>query len=127
VTCAAQPKRIFKSETKVFRITIRFEETGDPLDLTTLSGSDDIKFTVAKTDGGPTTFQKTKLLGGIVVVTPHTGDNLGKADINIASTDTSSIVAADFRQRYDVILLRSGKRHQIVEPSDFEIVASVTP
>lgn len=127
MSCNEQPLRIYQGEEKVFRITVRNADgvVVDLSDLDTDPGSDDILMTCAPAEGDDATFQKTLSDdGGIAIVTPHTGDNVGLADITIASEDTAT--ATELFQRYDVVLLSSGSRFQLVQPSDFEIVPVVT-
>lgn len=123
-----QPKTLYLTESRVFRLTVVQSSDGERKDLTGVG----LEFQIKAADGDADPPLVSKSVGSGITLLPQTGTTLGQADIEVLSTDTGPANASwptappDGVFRYDVVLIDTDtRRYYIVPPSDFHVRAVV--
>jgi hypothetical protein len=114
-----QPLRLIAGESKRWIFTV-VDLDGRRSDLSSASA---IEFQVKKADGDPDPALVAKALGtGITLLDQTSAATRGQFQVDLGSSDTA-LAAGTYR--YDVVVVVSGRRHFVVEPSDFKVIAAV--
>lgn len=91
----------------------------NPKDLTGVT----IEFQVKPKVGAPDPPTIEKSIGSGIVLLPQSGDTLGKFQVTIQTSDTSSVAAGSYA--YDIVMIEAGERKPIRRASPFVINAVV--
>lgn len=121
MTCSAQDKTILRGTSKTYRLTV-VDDDGARVDLTGAT----VHFTVRTALGAPTAaIAKTSANPlQIAILNQAVATTKGQADIMLTPSDTSSLLG---KLIYDVwVVLVSGSRYGVVEPSTFLVNRAVT-
>lgn len=108
---------VAQGETKTLELTVTNAD-GDPVNLTGAT----VYFTVKASRDGSALIEKDS---GTPAEAQITDAANGEAEIYLVASDTSSLDAGSYV--YDVwVVLSGGARHQVIDPSTFEITVPVT-
>lgn len=113
------PLRVWRGETRTWKLTIWDADTEARVDLSAYS---DIQFEV-KTDVetvDPALISKSKLTTGVTVLA-QTGDTLGQLTVTVAPADTSGVNTPAGVFKYDVWGISGSNRYLLSRPATFTI------